>query len=105
MVDTKKYPWGFEAVYADTKNYSASMFVIIEKQQTPYLYHKKRDKTIFILQGVVQLIVEDKNRVLNAGEKYHIPPQLRHRIIAMQGDATILEVGTPYEDDVVIIEE
>lgn len=105
MVDVVKYPWGSEVIYADTKQYAARMFVVTEGQQTEQLYHKKRDKTIFILQGVVQLTVEGKNRILNAGEKYHLPPKLVHKIVAMQGDAVILEVGTPMEDDIVIVEE
>lgn len=105
MVDVKQYPWGYETIWADTKQYAARMFVVTEGHQTAYLYHKKRDKTIFVLQGVVQLMIEGKNRMLNAGEKYHIPPKLMHRVVAIKGDAVILETGTQLEDDIVIVEE
>ena len=57
------------------------------------------------MQGVVQLVVEGRNKVLNEGDTYHITPKLMHRIIALKGDATILESGTHQEDDVVLVEE
>ena len=103
--DYNKHLWGHEIIWADTKKYSGIMLVITEGEQTSYIYHKKRDKTLFILQGVVKLVIEGRSKMLQHGDTYHIPPKLMHRIIAIKGDATILEVGTPVEDDVIIVEE
>ena len=103
--DYNKHIWGHEIIWANTKKYSSLMMVITEGEQTPYIYHKKRDKTLFILQGIVKLIVEGRNKMLQSGDKYHIPPKLMHRMVALEGDATILEVGTPIEDDIIIVEE
>ena len=105
MIDYAQRPYGFEFCWADTPQYSAHMLVIKENEQTSYVYHKKRDKTIFVLQGTVQLTEEGKNKILNEGEKYHIAPKIMHRLIALKGDATILEVGTKIEDDIVVVEE
>jgi len=99
------YPWGHEIVWAESDKYSGVILVIKEGERTPYIYHKKRDKSIFVLQGVVQLIIENKNKVLNEGDKYHINPKIMHRLVAIRGDATILEAGTRLEDDVVIVED
>lgn len=104
-MDYTQKPWGFEAVWADTDLYSAHMIIIKENEQTPYMYHKRRDKTIFVLQGIVALVEEGKTRTLGEGEKYHISPKIMHRLIALKTDATILEVGTKIEDDIVIVEE
>jgi mannose-6-phosphate isomerase-like protein (cupin superfamily) len=99
------YTWGAEIIFANTEKYSGKTIIVLEGEQTPYIYHKKKDKTLFVLQGVVQLVVEGKSKVLQETEDYHIPPKIMHRIIALKGDATILEVGTKIEDDIVIIEE
>lgn len=104
MKNTKQ-SWGFEIVFADTEKYSGKTMIILEGEQTPYIYHKKKDKTIFVLQGVVQLIIEGKKRVLQEAQEYHIPPKIMHRITALRGDATILEVGTKIENDIIIVEE
>jgi len=104
-MDYNKHPWGYEMIWAEGKSYSGLMMVVLDGEQTPYIYHKKRDKTLFILQGVVQLVIEGRNKLLREGEKYHISPKLMHRLIAIQGDVTILEVGTQIENDVVIVEE
>ena len=81
------------------------MFVVLEGNKTPYIYHKKMDTTIFILQGMVQLTTEGQNRVLNAGDKFHIPPNIMHCIVALKNDAVILEAGTAIEDDIVEVEK
>lgn len=104
-MDYNKYIWGFEMTWADTELYSAHMIVVLENEKTPYQYHKKRDKTIFVLQGTIQLVLEENNKMLNEGEKYHIPPKVMHRVVALKGDATILEAGTKEENDIIIVEE
>ena len=104
MPDYTQQSWGYEMCFASTPFYAAHMLLIKENEQTPYIYHKKRDKTIFVLQGVVVLVEEGKNRTLNQGEQYHISPKLMYRLKALTGDATILEVGTKIEDDIVIVE-
>lgn len=98
-------PWGFELTWVNNDKYSSRILIVRESEQLPYIYHKKQDITLFILQGVVQLVIEGRNKVLNEGDFYHITPKIMHRIIALKGDATILEAGTPQEDDIVLVEE
>ena len=98
-------PWGFSLTWANTPEYSSRIVIVREGEKLPSIYHKKQDITLFILQGIVQLVVEGRNKVLNEKDSYHIPPKIIHRIIALKGDATILEVGTPLIDDVVTVEK
>jgi quercetin dioxygenase-like cupin family protein len=80
--------------------------ILKEANTTPYLYHKKRTKTLFILQGVVKLIVEGQSKLLAQGESFQILPKIMHSITALKGDATILEAGTQIlENDTVVVEE
>ena len=104
-MDQNKHPWGHEIVWADREDYSGRIFVITEGERMPYIFHKSRDKQVFVLQGIVQLVVEGRNKVLNEGESYHIPKRVMHRLIAIKGDATILEAGTKLTDDVVVVED
>ena len=104
-MDFEQKPWGHECTWAQTESYSSRIMIIREGETLPYIYHKKQDITLFVLQGIVQLVIEGRSKVLNEGDTYHIPPKLMHRIIAMKGDATILEAGTPLLDDVVVVEK
>ena len=104
-VDKTQHPWGFEITWAKQPSYSGRVLIIKEGERTPYIYHKKRDKTLFILQGVVQLIIEGKNRLLSIGEQFHVLPKMMHRIQAVRGDATVLEVGTELTDDIVVVKD
>jgi mannose-6-phosphate isomerase-like protein (cupin superfamily) len=104
-MDYVTHPWGFEIVLVSTENYSFRTLIILEGKRTPYVYHKKQDKTIIVSQGMVQLTVESNNKPLSDGDKYHILPKVMYRLTALKGDATILEVGTKLENDVVVVEE
>lgn len=105
MIDSNKKPWGMEATWANTNNYYGKMTIITEGESTPYLYHKRCDKTIFVLQGIVNMTIENVTRTLEEGASHHIRPKMMYKIHAIRGDATILEVGIDYnEDDRVIVD-
>jgi quercetin dioxygenase-like cupin family protein len=94
-------PWGFELIFADQSEYSGRVLIIKQGEATPFIYHKTRNKTIFVSQGIVNLELENRTKLLNEGEQYNIPSKIIHRIIAVKGDATILEAGTKLVDDIV----
>ena len=98
------HTWGHELVWASTELYSSRMLVIKDGEKTPYVYNRHRDKTIFVLQGCLMLVVEGINKMLNEGESYHVIPKIMHRMVALKGDVTLLEVGMPLEDDEVLVE-
>lgn len=105
MKSKLKTLYGFEGVVISTNLYAAKLIVVKNGEQTPYIYHKKQDKTIYVLQGVANLKVEGRNKTLNEGDRYHIRPKIMHKIHAAKGDVTILEVGTKLEDDIIEVEE
>jgi mannose-6-phosphate isomerase-like protein (cupin superfamily) len=105
MTKYNNTPWGFDLTWVNNDKYSSRILIVREGEKLPYIYHKRQDITLFILQGIVQLVVEGRNKILNEGDTYHISPKLMHRIIALKGDATILESGTKVEDDIVLVEK
>jgi mannose-6-phosphate isomerase-like protein (cupin superfamily) len=94
-------PWGNEIIWANSDKYSGKILIIKEGEETLFGYNKSRDKTIFILQGVITLVLEGRSKMLGEKETYHIQPKIIHQIKAIKGDATILEVGTTITDDFV----
>lgn len=91
--------WGFDGIIVSTDKYSARIMVVNEGKITPYGYNRKQDKTIYVLQGIINLEIEGKTRTIEEGGRYHIRPGVKHSVYAVQGDATIIEVGTKIEDD------
>jgi len=94
-------PWGVQMTWANTKDYSGSVYIIKEGEQTPFGYYKSRDITILVLQGVVNLVLENRTKMLLEKDTYHINPQIMYQLVAVKGDATILEVGTRITSDFV----
>lgn len=99
-----KQHWGADLLWADTEYYSAQMILINEGDKTPYLYHKKRDITLFVLEGEIVLTLNGSNKMLKSKDTVHIPPKHMWRLMAIKGESIILEAGTKIEDDVVIVE-
>ena len=104
-VNKEQTPWGFRATLVSKNEYSGVVLIVKEGERTPYIYHKKRDKTWVVSQGLIQYTAEGKVRLVGEGEAIHILPGIMHRMAAIKGDATIIEIGTKLLDDVVVVED
>lgn len=97
--------WGIESLWVNNNIYSSKIIIVKEGEKTEKIFNRKRDRTILVLQGIVQLNIENTSKILKEGESYHISPKIINQLIAIKGDATILEVGTEFlENDIVTIE-
>ena len=104
-------PWGHEIRWAVNDKYIGKILHINHGEKLSRQYHKIKDETIYVLQGI--LILElgmDKERnnqaektiVLESGESYRIKPGTIHRFCApIEGYVRLIEVSTPEIDDVV----
>ncbi|MBY0470032.1 cupin domain-containing protein [bacterium] len=102
-------PWGYELIWAETKDYVGKILHINKGHKLSLQYHKIKEETIFVSSGKMLFIFEDeaghlKEIPLNAGEAHHIPTGKKHRMIAVE-DCDIFEVSTPHLDDVVRLED
>ena len=113
MADTKpvrvEKPWGHELIWAHTERYVGKILHIRQGQALSLQYHLRKDETVHVLAGRMRFQTGAKDeelhdRVLEAGESFHITPLLRHRMIA-ETDCDILEASTPELDDVVRLED
>ena len=102
-------PWGYELIWAHTDRYVGKILHIEAGHQLSFQYHQRKDETISVLSGVVQLEVaapDGERRVLRlqSGESFHIPAGLRHRLSAVES-CDVLEASTPEIEDVVRLED
>ena len=52
-----------------------------------------------LLSGRMQLSIGDETRTVEPGAMYLIPANVRHRAIAIDGPATVLDVFSPIRED------
>jgi mannose-6-phosphate isomerase len=102
-------PWGYELIFAHTDRYVGKILHVNPGQALSLQYHNRKDETLFMKEGEVELIVEEDgamvSTVLRGGDSYRIRPTVKHRMVAGQDGCDIIEVSTPELDDVVRLED
>lgn len=99
-----KKPWGHELLFAHTKHYAGKILVVDEGEELSLQYHEKKEESIYVAKGKVEVFFGNKRFILNKGEALHIPPQKKHRLKAIE-ESEIFEVSTPELSDVVRLKD
>ena len=102
-------PWGYELIWAKTKDYVGKILHINKGGKLSLQYHQVKEETIMVSSGKMMFIFENEKGemqeiVLSAGEAHHIPVGRKHRMIAIE-DCDVFEVSTPQLDDVVRLDD
>lgn len=107
-------PWGFELIWAKTNHYVGKILHIKAGESLSLQYHCIKDETIMVLTGKIMFEyfsatdffeLKPSNIIeLLPYQSFHITPELRHRMTAIE-DTDIAEVSTTQLDDVVRIED
>ena len=102
-------PWGHELIWAHTDRYVGKILHVRAGEALSLQYHRQKDETIMVVSGRMQLTSylegeQPVTRELGLREPVHIPPGLRHRMVAIE-DTDIVEVSTPELEDVVRLED
>lgn len=104
-------PWGHELIWAKTDRYVGKILFINKGHRLSFQYHEKKEETIRLNKGLMELEVESKGStegrqkiILKPGDTFHIPPYCKHRMSASE-DCEVLEVSTPELDDVIRLED
>ena len=107
-----KKPWGYEEIWAKTKEYAGKLIHIDKGHRLSLQYHSMKEETVRVISGVLEIVYsssrdgELKSIILEAGDNFHIYPLMVHRFCATQGtDVDLIEVSTNYLDDVERIED
>lgn len=101
-------PWGWEIIWAQTDKYVGKILHIEAGKRLSLQYHEKKDETIYVLSGRLELETRDEGRrvfrSLVEGERFRITPGMQHRMTGIT-TCEVLEASTPELDDVVRIED
>ncbi|MFL5815609.1 MAG: cupin domain-containing protein [Bdellovibrionia bacterium] len=102
-------PWGYELIWAETKDYVGKIIHVNKGHQLSLQYHNIKEETMFVASGKMTLVFEADDGAMihvpvSQGEAHHIPTGRKHRVIATE-DVDIFEVSTPHLNDVVRIED
>jgi mannose-6-phosphate isomerase-like protein (cupin superfamily) len=102
-------PWGYEIWFAVTDLYAGKILHIAAGQELSLQYHERKDETIYLLSGAIELELDDdagelQTLQLSPGQCQRIQVGRRHRMRALI-DTDICEVSTPQLDDVVRLED
>ena len=102
-------PWGHELIWAGTGDYVGKVLHIRAGESLSLQYHRVKEETILLWRGRMRLEhfldgEAPSQHELCAGDSFHIPPGLRHRMVALE-DCDVFEVSTPHLDDVVRLED
>lgn len=97
-------PWGYELRWAVTNRYLGKVLHIRRGEALSLQYHERKDETIMLMNGSLELELEGTVHRLRPGQTAHIVPGTRHRMVALD-DCDIFEVSTPEIEDVVRLED
>ena len=108
-IERVEKPWGYELIWAKTKNYVAKVLFIKAGESLSLQYHHIKEETLFLESGECQLEVGEHPDSLStlkvkAGESFHLPPGRIHRMKAIK-DCRFFEVSTPFLADVVRLKD
>ena len=97
-------PWGREEWLVVTDKYCLKRLYINKDHKLSLQYHEVKKETMFLEDGICDLVLNGKTRLMMTGKPYTINPKDVHRLIAHR-DSVILEVSTPELNDVVRLED
>lgn len=108
-IERVEKPWGYELIWAKTKDYVGKVLHINQGHKLSLQYHREKEETMYVQKGEMILVFENEQGVLEeihlkAGESHHIPVGRKHRMIGVT-DCDIFEVSTPQLGDVVRLED
>jgi mannose-6-phosphate isomerase len=98
-------PWGHEEIWAHTDRYVGKLLFVKQGHRLSLQHHEVKEETLRLMSGRVEVWVGAApdalvQRILEAGDRLHLPPRTVHRFRALE-DSLLLEVSTPELYDVV----
>ena len=78
--------------------YAKNVIVVLPGQSHPVFYHKRKDKTYQLLWGVLEVQIEGRERILEAGDTLFITRGIWHGFYS-PGGAIFEEISNAGQDD------
>ena len=97
--------WGYEFWITNTEKYCGKLLHVFRDRKLSWHYHKLKDEVMYVQSGMISILFgydEDITKadevVLTAGDSFHIPVGMIHRIIAHE-TSEIIEFSTQHFDE------
>lgn len=97
--------WGYEKWIVNRDDYCGKLLFMNKGKKLSWHYHEKKTETFYINKGNVVLYYGYSDDIkcaiiqeLSAGDIFHVPTGLRHRLLALE-DSEIMEFSTHHEDE------
>lgn len=101
-----KKGWGYEKWIVNNSMYCGKILFFEKGKKCSYHYHKIKHETFYLHSGKLQIrygsfddTLVSMTKILFPGDKFTIPPLLRHQMVALE-DSELFEFSTEhFEDD------
>jgi len=98
-------PWGYEIWMDLNEHYVYKLIHFNAGNKGSLQSHEYKYESIFVIEGEAEVIIENdegilESKIYKAGMGWSIPLHRKHRVIAHK-DFTLLEVSSPYLNDVI----
>jgi len=97
--------WGWESWIHNSEKYCGKILFIKKGKKLSFHYHKIKEETFLVNSGKILVYYgwdDDfnvaKKVILKKGDVFHVPPDLRHRMKAIQ-DTYLVEFSTQHFDE------
>jgi quercetin dioxygenase-like cupin family protein len=75
--------------------------VEIDENAVVPLHHHPHEQGGLLLEGKAEFTIGDETRVVEKGDAFLIPPNVPHRVAAVDGPCVALDIFTPIREDYV----
>nr|BAR27629.1 putative nucleotidyltransferase [uncultured Mediterranean phage uvMED]BAR27672.1 putative nucleotidyltransferase [uncultured Mediterranean phage uvMED] len=94
--------WGYEKWIVNNEKYCGKLLYFNKGKKCSWHYHLKKEETFYIHSGKLHLIygfeddmTDADSVILNPGDKFEIPRELRHQMYAIE-DTEMYEFSTTH---------
>jgi mannose-6-phosphate isomerase len=104
---TEQRPWGLFERYSLNEPSTVKLIMVEANKRLSLQYHNYRDEFWKIIKGPVEVRIENKKQVLQAGDSVLITRKTVHRLSALDEPAIVLEIsyGQFDESDIVRLQD
>ena len=96
MVNVGKI-WGFEEIIVNNGLYCGKILHLRKNHMCSIHFHRKKNETFYVLDGNVEMEVDNSVYCMKAGHSIFVPRRTLHRFTGLE-DSRIIEFSTPDEE-------
>lgn len=96
--------WGFEKWIVNCEKYCGKILFIAKDKKCSWHYHDKKDEVFYVQSGKIRIfygwtddIETSTTKILERGDKFHVPIGMRHQMYGLE-DTELFEFSTEHFD-------